>query len=213
MGKDTNLLRDMAYRELKRAIVTGEYGSNSVLYESAISKTLGTSRTPVREAFMRLTEEGLVKNLPNHGYLVRTITIKEIEEIYDLRLYMEKYVIETALYNDIPIDLREMEEKIEEQEKALEDGDFWSSFEANHHFHIAFISIIDNTTLKRIVRGLKNKPVQSGYSSLRRRANLTESILEHKEIVSALKARDKESTVAALMKHVANAKKRTLGIA
>ena len=119
MGKDTNLLRDKAYRELKRAIVTGEYGSNSVLYESAISKTLGTSRTPVREAFMRLTEEGLVKNLPNHGYIVTAITIKEIEEIFELRLCLEKYVIETALNNDIPINLEEMERHIEEQGKAL----------------------------------------------------------------------------------------------
>jgi DNA-binding GntR family transcriptional regulator len=213
MGKDTNLLRDKAYRELKRAIVTGEYGSNSVLYESAISKTLGTSRTPVREAFMRLTVEGLVKNLPNHGYLVTAITIKEIGEIFELRLCLEKYVIETALNNDIPINLEEMERQIEEQEKALAEEDFWESFEADHYFHIALISIIDNGTLINIMRGLKNKPIQSGYRSLRRGGNQSEAILEHKEIVAALRNGDKKSAIAALKKHIANAKNRTLGIA
>jgi DNA-binding GntR family transcriptional regulator len=213
MDRSTSLLRDKAYCKIKRAIVTGEYESNSVLYESAISKSLGTSRTPVREAFMRLTEEGLVKNLPNHGYLVTAITVKEIEEIFDLRLCLEKYVIEIALDNDISIDLSEMERWIEEQEKALDENDFWASFEANHHFHVAFISIVDNGTLKNIVQGLKDKPIQSGYRSLKRGANLSEAILEHKEIVAALKTRDKERAVAALRKHVANAKKRTLGIA
>jgi len=213
MDRSTSLLRDKAYCKIKRAIVTGEYESNSVLYESAISKSLGTSRTPVREAFMRLTEEGLVKNLPNHGYLVTAITVKEIEEIFDLRLCLEKYVIEIALDNNISIDLSEMERWIEEQEKALDENDFWASFEANHYFHVAFISIVDNGTLKNIVQGLKDKPIQSGYRSLKRGANLSEAILEHKEIVAALKTRDKERAVAALRKHVANAKKRTLGIA
>ena len=236
MDRSTSLLRDKAYGKIKRAIVTGEYESNSVLYESAISKSLGTSRTPVREAFMRLTEEGLVKNLPNHGYLVTAITVKEIEEIFDLRLCLEKYVIEIALDNDISIDLSEMERWIDEQEKALnendisidlsemerwigeqekalDENDFWASFEANHHFHLAFISIIDNGTLKNIVQGLKDKPIQSGYRSLKKGANLSEAILEHKEIVTALKTRKKGRAVAALRKHVANAKKRTLGIA
>ena len=212
MSHSPDLLREQAYRHLKRAIVTGEYETNSVLYESSVSKTLGMSRTPIRDAFVRLTEDGLVKNLPNHGYLITAITVKEIEEIFDLRLCLEKYVIELAIDNDIPIDLAEMEKCIKRQEEALEKRDYWTSFEANHDFHISFISIIDNGTLKNIMRGLNEKPIQSGYRSLRRGANLSEAIAEHKEIVAALKSQNKKNIISALKQHVTGARKRTLGI-
>ena len=213
MSRSSNLLREKAYRHIKRSIITGDFESNSVLYESTTSKALGMSRTPVREAFMRLAEEGLVKNLPNHGFLVTAVTLKEIEEIFDLRLCLEKYVIELVLDNDIPIYLSEMEKYVEAQEIALAENDFWASFEANHRFHIKFIDLANNGTLTRFMQGLKDKPIQSGYRSLRRRgANLSEAILEHKAIIDALRQRDKQRAIAELKRHVLNAKKRTLGI-
>jgi len=208
----TGLLRDKAYHKIKQAIVTGEYESNTVLYESTISKTLGMSRTPVRDAFMRLTEEGLVKNLPNHGFLVTAVTMREVKEIFDLRLCLEKYVIEFLIDNKIPFDLSEMEKHVSEQENALTKDDFWASFEANHQFHIKFINLLNNGTLTRFMQGLKDKPIQSGYRSLHRGANLSEAVIEHKAIIKALRNRDKDRAIAELLRHVTNAKKRTLGI-
>ena len=212
MNRSPKLLRDKAYLKIKQAIVTGEYESNTVLYESTISKAHGMSRTPVREALMRLTQEGLVKNLPNHGFLVTAVTMKEIEEIFDLRLCLEKYVIEFVIDNEIQFDLSEMEKHVSERENALKKEDFWASFGANHQFHIKFINLANNGTLTRFMQGLKDKPIQSGYRSLRRGANLFEAVVEHKAIIEALKNRDKDRAIAELQQHVTSAKKRTLGI-
>jgi len=138
--------------------------------------------------------------------------MKEIEEIFDLRFCLEKYVIEFVIDNDIPFDLLEMEKHVSEQESALKKKDFWASFEANHQFHIKFINLANNGTLTRFMQGLKDKPIQSGYRSLRRGANLFEAVVEHKAILEALKIRDKDRAIAELKRHVMNAKKRTLGI-
>jgi len=208
----TGLLREKAYHTIKRAIVTGEYESNSILYESTTAKLLEMSRTPIREALMRLSEEGLVKNLPNNGFLVTAVTLKEIDEIFDLRLCLEKYVIEEMIDNDAQIDLSEVEKHIKEQEAALEKNDYWASFEANHKFHIKLVDLAKNDTLTKVMQGLRDKPIQSGFRALRRKANLSEAIVEHKAIIDALRNRDKVRAIAEIRRHVLNAKKRTLGI-
>ena len=208
----TGLLREKAYHTIKRAIVTGEYESNSILYESKMAMTLGMSRTPVREALMRLAEEGLVKNLPNNGFLVTAVTLREIDEIFDLRLCLEKYVIEEVIDNDILIDLTELVNFVKEQETALEKKDYWANFEANHQFHTKLVGLSQNETLTKVMQGLRDKPIQSGFRALRRDANLSEAIVEHKAIIDALRNRDKAHAITEVKLHVLNAKKRALGI-
>lgn len=208
----SHLLREKAFQKIKHAIVTGAYASNIILYESTLAKTLGMSRTPVRQALMRLSEEGLVKNLPNNGFLVTAVTAREIDEIFDLRFCLEKYVIEVVIDGDVPVDLSPLVGYVSAQEAALENNDYWASFEANHQFHIKLVDLAKNETLTRVMRGLKDKPIQTGFRALRREANLSEAIVEHKAIIEALTRRNQARAIAAVKHHVLNAKKRTLGL-
>ncbi len=82
------------------------------------------SHTPVREALMRLAEEGLVENLPNNGFLVVVTTLKEIEEIFDLRPCLEKYLIEEVFDKDITLNLSNMTDLVKLQSSALDKNDF-----------------------------------------------------------------------------------------
>ena len=205
-------LRDDAYDQIKKHIISGEYPPNSVLYETTLSKALGMSRTPIREALMRLVDEGCVKNLPNNGVLVASTTIKEIEEIFDLRVCLEKHVVEELFESGLPYDLSSLEKSLAQQEEALISQDMWEFFEANRIFHLEFVKLLGNNTLFHIMQGLRDKSLQSGFHALRKKAKLEDAIAEHKEIINALKDRDKNKAIKVVRNHAINSKKRLMGL-
>jgi DNA-binding GntR family transcriptional regulator len=80
---------------LKRRIATWEYPPNHRLVEERLCEEFGVSRSPVREALRILGSNGFVKKLPNRGYVVRQVSLREIEDIYEVRLALELYVMES----------------------------------------------------------------------------------------------------------------------
>ena len=212
MTPKPSLLRDRAYDRIKRAIILGEFGPGTMLYESAVARTLEMSRTPVREALMRLAEEGLVRNFPNAGRLVAVPTLKEIEEIFDLRLCLESYVVSEIFSRNISFRLEPLSTWIDAQEKALREEAPWKFFEANHQFHIELVRLLGNQTLVDVVQGLHDKPIQSGFQALRNNASLFEPIVEHRDIVRALEEPGPEAALAEITRHATNSRKRLLGM-
>lgn len=205
-------LGDAAYHKIKQDIIEGTLEPGAVLYETTLSRELGISRTPIREAFMRLMEEGLVRDLPNSGVMVTVITLRDIEEIFDLRLCLEKYVIEEVFARGIPYDLSELEKCEEDQQQAYREGDVWSFFTANKMFHIELVRLLGNNTLVDVMQGLRDKPIQSGYYALRKNARIEEALSEHALILEALRAKDKDSAIARITMHAQNSKQRLLGM-
>ena len=88
-----NTISHQIYSIIKKAIVSGEYAPGFWLQEVELSKELGVSRSPVREALKQLSADGLVKEIPNKGTFVREFTQKEIIEIYEIRELLESYAI------------------------------------------------------------------------------------------------------------------------
>lgn len=207
-----SLLRDKAYERIKRAIILGNYAPGSMLYESAVAESLEMSRTPVREALMRLSEEGLVKNLPNSGLLVAVPTLKEIEEIFDLRLCLERYVVAEVFSRGIPLRLSALRDRIESQQESLQRGELWEFFDANHQFHIELVKLLGNQTLVEVMQGLRDKPIQSGFHAARNNARLADAVSEHRAIVCCLEAEDRDGALAEISRHATNSRKRLLGI-
>jgi len=206
--KETRFLRDDAYQQIKRSIITGQYEPGTVLYETVLSKEMGMSRTPIREALMLLSKEDLVKALPNGGVLVATATLEEINEIFDLRLCLERYVVEEIFSRQLRVDVTELRKIYARQAKAYEENDVWEFFDANRAFHIEFVTLLGNKTLASVMEGLRDKPIQSGFRALRNKANLEEALGEHETIISALEAGDEDLLMEEVAKHVANARRR-----
>ena len=86
-------LRELAYRHLQSKLVTGSLVSGSVLSEVALSKELGVSRTPLREAIGQLVAEGFLEQLPSRGTVVAQGTRRDIVELYELREALEVYAV------------------------------------------------------------------------------------------------------------------------
>ena len=78
---------------LKRRIIAWEYAPEHRFTEEALCKEFGVSRSPVREALRVLATNGFVKKMPNRGYAVRQVNLREVEELYDLRLALELHVV------------------------------------------------------------------------------------------------------------------------
>ena len=88
-----NTIRDQVYQLLKNEICEGVYEPGYWLQEKELAQRLRVSRSPVREALLQLSRDGLVKNIPNRGVFVREFSIQDIEDVFDLRIMMESFAI------------------------------------------------------------------------------------------------------------------------
>src|SRR4030066_1428376 len=87
--KDTKTIRKRIYEHLREQLLNGEISPRQHLIEAKIAKELGTSRTPVREAFHSLELEGLIESIPRVGYVVKSISDQEVEEICEIRMAVD----------------------------------------------------------------------------------------------------------------------------
>lgn len=102
--------RERAYDEIRTLLLGGELGAGSRVSDLAISKRIGMSRTPVREAINRLVTEGLVEHVPHLGAFVRMPDREELEELFDLRELLEGYAAWNAARTIQPDQIAELED-------------------------------------------------------------------------------------------------------
>src|SRR4029077_5937351 len=89
---------------LKERIVTWRYPPEFRLTEDALCREFGVSRSPVREALRVLATTGYVRRTDTRGYAVRQVNVKEVEELYEVRLALELYVVEMVATRGVPAD-------------------------------------------------------------------------------------------------------------
>lgn len=115
----TLLTKDYVYEKIQEKILSGTIPLGSRISEHALSKEFGVSRTPIREALTRLVFEGIAEQVPNDGYFLKRPSLKDIEELYDLRNVLESHMAYRAAQNALPIHLEQMENALRSLEKEL----------------------------------------------------------------------------------------------
>ena len=110
MQQSGDPLRIQVFNTLEDAILNGSYKEGDSLNELRLSKSLGVSRTPVREALMQLELEGLVKNIPNKGAVVVGISEQDVEDIYEIRIRIEGLAARLCAEKITDEELEELEE-------------------------------------------------------------------------------------------------------
>ena len=183
-------IADKVHATLRQDIAAGVFRPGARIFEKALASELGISRTPIREALIRLESEGVVVCNSRRSYNVRTLSVTDVREIYDTLGILEGAAARMAAARLTSDDLRDLRQFNKTMESAAANADLPAFGHWNRRFHDVFLLRLDNRTLRdtcNLVRGpLYTFPVQ--HRSL---ADwLRKSVLEHRAIIKLATAGD-----------------------
>ncbi|UCG66707.1 MAG: GntR family transcriptional regulator [Deltaproteobacteria bacterium] len=180
-------LAKMAYKALRDSILSGHLVPGEIYNEMAIAKELGISRTPVREALLELSTQGLITFLPRKGVMVSHHKRQDVEEIFELRKAIELAAIEKAAKASPPRDLAKCEKALANQRKIIKKKDFLAFLQADRMFHTTFSEMTNNRRLVDILENLRDIIHLMGAEALGRAGRWPEVIVEHEKVLEAVR--------------------------
>jgi DNA-binding GntR family transcriptional regulator len=198
-------LQEFAYNECKTLIESGELSPGNLYSEVVISRQLGISRTPLRTALQNLEKDGLIIRLPQRGFYVYKFTKKDIEEFFAIRKALEGYAVETIVKERLEIDINQLDNHLERQNKAIKSDNFAAFIQEDRKFHENLIQVLNNKRLATIYSDLRQSIELLGLQrfKINRQRNL--SVAEHKMIIKAIRKGDPWEAREAVYNHLDSA--------
>jgi phosphonate utilization transcriptional regulator len=206
----TASLASAAQQEIERLILSGELPPGAKLTEMMLSERLGVSRGPIREAFRRLEEAGLVRLEKNRGVFVRDIPLDEAAELYDIRAAMEELAGRLLAASLTAEQAKTLRGVVERLEQAARCGDADAYHLLNLEFHERVIEFAGNRKMSSLYRKLVNELALARWRNLAEDQALVQSASEHRQILKALSTGDPEVAGRALFEHAQRSKQRML---
>lgn len=154
--EDSQLLRTKVYNYLREQMRLGVLKPGAFIKISELSKKLGVSRTPLRDALLLLQAAGFVTILPQRGVVINDLTVQEVRDIYEILGGLESRLLISVSDKIGKKELDEMKQVNEEMLLALSDEDF-DYYERNLAFHNIFIKLSDNAHLVDLINTLKRR--------------------------------------------------------
>ncbi|WP_173918203.1 GntR family transcriptional regulator [Halobacillus sp. Marseille-Q1614] len=196
---------ELAFEKVKRAIMLKKLNPGQRVTEEWVSKELKMSRTPIRAAFKKLESAGLIQLVPNKGAIVYNPSDEELEDVFNLRVVLEKYAAELAVKKLTEQDIQQLEEFQEQEIEAYEKKDFEEFMRVNGFIHSFPARISGNKFLLEEIEKLNQW--SDGYLILRDEFYSTpfdevKSIPEHNAIISKFKERDTDGICQAIEDHL-----------
>ncbi len=193
---------DDAYERLKEEILENRLPPGFQAPEPEIALRLGMSRTPVREALIRLQAEGLVELIPRRGVRVLPIAPSDMRDIYQLLTVLEPEAAATIAAQGLdPDQIAELEEATGDMERALEAGDLDRWAAADDRFHRTLLGFSRNKRLTNFVNTLFDQAHRARMVTLRLRETPRKSTEEHRAILKAIAAGDAPETCRLFRAH------------
>ncbi len=201
---DKYSLRGRVFHKIREDILKGRYKQNEAMKELQISKELGVSRTPVREALRQLELEGLVTIIPNKGAVVSGINARDIADIYAIRSLIEGLSAQWAAENITDEQIDELEEIVYLSEFHLSKGHIEQLYELDNKFHEMLYEASNSKILRHVLSDFHHYVQRVRRTSLSAKDRAEKSISEHKAILEALRNKDGEQAKALTNVHVEN---------
>lgn len=200
-------LADEIVIRLRKAILSGQFAPDERLGEQFLAETLGVSRGPIREALAQLEHEGLVIIRRNRGAFVARLSRQDVDEVYSLRLALEKLALQLAIKNASDSDFDEMQGIIDAMAASLERGlSEQEAAELDVRFHDILYRSANH---KRLYDCWENIRPQIYIFLLSRAAanpDFRQYVVEgHQSILDAVRARDEGRAIATLEDHIQGA--------
>jgi len=191
-------LRDLIHRKLLERILHGQFPPGSRIKDTELSEELAVSRTPVREALVRLVKEGFLENQVGRGFLVRPLTGEEVREIYPIIGALEALALRYCKLLDK--ESLDRFEKIGVEVRGPHD-DFIRLIELDVEWHKVLLSGCTNRHLLDMIADLKSIVFRYEYAFMQNLELVETSIDEHREIVSMFFKEGPAAAVPLLEKH------------
>ena len=201
-AKHIKTIRDQVYQILRDEICAGKYPPGFWLQETELTEYLGVSRSPVREALRRLVADGLLMEIPNKGVFVKEFTIRDIDEIFDMRVMLESYAIRKSRSRMTSARLQKLFDILEELERTHAAGDLAAYTQIDEVLHNRIVELSENSLVISTYDRVRSMNQQFRVLSLTSHRRFDESLEEHRQIVQSLAVGDVETACATNTRHL-----------
>ena len=196
---------DHTVHYLEEMIIKGKLRPGQRIKEHEVASQLGISRPPVREAFKILEAEDLIKREPRRGVFVSEITSNDIWEVYTLKIALYSLAVNLAIDRISDNSIGKLEKIVVQMENIVNDDsnpDIIKYEELNNFFHETTAAIAEHGRLKKIVQSLNNQIKRISYRSFTKKGHLKSSSRYHRQILEAIKVRDKKLAERLTKEHI-----------
>jgi DNA-binding GntR family transcriptional regulator len=187
-------------KEIEEAILSGQLKPRERLIEADLIARFGISRTVIREAFKRLETTGLIRVTPYRGAVVTDLTVEEIEEIYFVRIRLERIAAQLVLVHITPTEIKEIKKLAEVVKYHLRQKTH-QMIEKDSEFHRAIFRACRNRELCDIIDYLRTKAHIVRYNAWSLPERIEQSIVEHWEMIKAIESRNLSQFEELIVRH------------
>ena len=195
-------LQEFAVTQCQALIESGELSPGNLYSESAISKQLGISRTPLRTALQQLERDGFIIRLPQRGFYVYRFGEKDIEEFFQIRKAIEGFAVECLARKKAQIDLAPVRQHLAAQEQAVTSDDFSIFIREDREFHENIVRALGNQRLMAIYSDLRQSIELIGLKRFKLNHQRHQSVTEHRAIIQAIDQGDPLAAREAVYRHL-----------
>lgn len=197
-------LRDVVFQTLRSAILKGELKPGERLMGLQLADKLGVSRTPIREAIRMLEQEGLAITIPRKGAEVAKMTIKDMEDVLQIRGVLEELAARVSCSKITDQELRELRIAMIEFDEQTKEDNVVELAKADVVFHDIIYKAADNPKLLLLLNNLREQMYRYRTEYLKEKDRHEQLIREHHEIVKALEERNEERVAKIVKQHLRN---------
>ena len=197
---------------LRQRILTGDLAAGAQLRQDALADEFGISRIPIREALLQLEASGLVRIVPHRGAVVASLSVEEVEDIFQIRIQLEPQLLLLSAPHVSDQDFQDLHALCQDYSAALKGGEVLRWGDLNRRFHLDLLRHADRPRSLSIVAGLLQDCDRPTRLQLTATGDVARAEWEHSQILALCEARKIEAAADLLRSHIENAGISLVGI-
>lgn len=205
-------LTDWAHQSIKNDILNLIYPPGTQLNIETLAGQLNISRTPVREALLRLQADGLIQSIPHVGFFVTEVSEQDLNELFELRILLECHAAANAAPQLTKEDIDEVDRLAAQARTAVDQGDMATFLGADTRLHTLLMERAGNRRLIAMMETLRDLTYRERTLSIRSPENVHETLIEHQRLAEALRQHDGKLACQRMGEHLDAVRDRVLGV-
>lgn len=201
----TRPLGEIVYETLREAIIKQTLRPGERLMEQDLAEEMGVSRTPVREAIRKLELEGYVVMIPRKGAYVAGLSIKDINNVFEMRGALESLAAGLAASRATQEEIEQMERNLVMEAAHYGSGDLLKTIDVDTRFHELIYQASKNSRLQNMLKDLRDQVQRFRMKTLAVPGRMKYALAEHKKIVEAIAAGNVSEARQAAKEHIESA--------